>query len=226
MFGLSRPALRHYAVVERVSTYRFGVLWQVHDRRDPVPEKLLLVPYKSKPWPILLEKLAAFQPSPMRLRNGQVALLIANGELDEIRRALRFDSYEAKNRLNPLHGFSTLSGTKKLKGIFIAGGVTIACVLLAIVPLKQVASAPLEKIVVSSQKPIKKCQEEFAVGGELSSGIRRLSKVTLREESFTISSMRAFGGLVQIRLRRGCDGKYFRLDAWQNVNSFEVSKVY
>jgi len=226
MFGKSRPALRHFAVGERLATLRVGKVWKAHDRRDSASPKFLVVPNKAKPWPILHERLSNYQPSPARLRNGKVALLLSTGQLEEIKNAIRKGQHDAKNPLSSWQGFSIGKSIRVRKGLVVATFALVLCLVVALVPISNVAWQPVEKPVLQSDKPVAKCAGEVSLGLELPIGIRKRSKVALGGETFTVNSIKSFGGLAQVRIRRACDGKYFRLDAWQNSDYFEVSKVY
>jgi hypothetical protein len=226
MFGMSRPGLRNHAVVSRVAILRFGQIWQVHDRRDPAIPKLLLVSHKSKPWPVLLERLAKYSVSPTRLRSGKVAILVSHATLADVKLALKFKPSIGLDKHDALEGFSALSRKTKPKRVLLATSVLAAVSLLVSVPQLAVQSKPLAKSTPEAKPAVVKCNGEIAVGMMLPSPLRKSGKVRLGEEVFVVSSVRPFGGLVLISAKRACDGKQYRLEAWQSQDSLEVSRVY
>ena len=226
MFGTARPGLRNHAVVSRIAILRFGQIWQVHDRRDPSIPKLLFVPHKSKPWPVLLERLQNYSVSPTRLRSGKVAILVSHASHLEVKAALKFSPAKGVYKHDALQGFSAFSVQNKPKKVLLSASILASVILLVFVPQFSVQSKPLAKSVSKAKEAVVKCNAEIVPGTMLPSPLRKLGKVRLGEELFAVSSVRPFGGLVQISARRICDGKHYRFEAWQSQDFLEVSRVY
>jgi hypothetical protein len=75
----------------------------------------------------------------------------------------------------------------------------------------------------TAQRP--SCGEVDLLGMSLPTNIKAHSTVRIQESKFRILKTSSFGGLTQIQVRRICDGKRFRLEAWRVKDSLRVSKV-
>jgi hypothetical protein len=71
----------------------------------------------------------------------------------------------------------------------------------------------------------KSCGEVDLLGKSFPTGIKARTNLRLEESKYRILKISSFGGLTQIQLRRICDGKKFRLEAWRAKDSLRVSKV-
>jgi hypothetical protein len=210
-------------VLERVTVLKMGSIWKVNDRRDLATDKLLLVPSKIKPWPVLLEILANHNPSPIRLRNGKVGLLISSVQLVELKSALR-NNHAQDSKLDALTGFTTTVKTNKSK-IFIVFSIIIFCVLLATqLPHVETASSPIT--IPAPKNTSVQCAGNLSKGLRIPISIRTLSKIKFQANTFIVASAVRFGGLTQVKLKRSCDGKYFRFDAWKGEDYLEISRLY
>jgi len=212
-------------VLERVTVLKLGSIWKVNDRRDLATDKFLLVPSKVKPWPVLLEMLAHHQPSPIRLRNGKVGLLMSSIQLVELKSALR-KNHGHDSKLDALTGFTTTVKTNKSK-IFIVFSIIMFCVLLATqLPHVETRSRPITKSIPAAKNTSAQCSGNLSNGSRIPLTIRTLSKIKFQANVFIVASAVRFGGLTQVKVKRSCDGKYFRFDAWKGDNYLEISKVY
>jgi len=225
MFGMNQPSLRHHAVLERVSMLKLGAIWKVQDRRNAVIQKFLLVPSKAKPWPILLEILKNFQPSPIRLRNGKVGLLLTSSEIIPIKNVLRKIPREPYE-LDAMNGFRVGRKPKWIKPISVS-------LVLIFVALLTTHIATVAKVTHTSPQriQIKNAQTEICaigipLGARMSPTVKPLSRISFGETHFVVASAVRFGGLTQFKAKRTCDGKYFRFDAWKGDGFLEVSKLY
>lgn len=224
MFSFQKPALRHFAVMKRVKVSRFGHLWLVKDRRGLGADQLLLVPNRSRAWPLLLSSLSQHEASPVRLRSARVAILIGSTQLKSVTSAIR----ETKNEpvvLNAISGFEQGRSKLNRKPLLVFAGAVAVVVSVNLIP----TSVSTKAAVVESQ-PLEQvasvCGVQLSNGQEILGSTKRLRRVSIQETEFVVASSQKLGGLLQLKLKRSCDDKYFRVDAWLNMNQVLVAKVY
>ncbi|MFM1846507.1 MAG: hypothetical protein RIS19_980 [Actinomycetota bacterium] len=220
----SQPALRHFAVLERVKRASFGTIWLVQDRRGLGQSQFLLVPSRARAWPLLLASLSKQQASPVRLRNGKVALLVSVSEVKEIVEVLRKRRKTETQKLNAISGFEAAEPSSRKKMI-IMGTIAAVLAIAALLPRPVVADvevvAPLEVA-----EPIDRCSMPIEVESIILGQVAKLKTVSIGGTKYKVASMQRLGGLIQLKLKRVCDQKYFRADAWSQSNQVIVSKVY
>lgn len=223
MFLFSQPALRHFAVIKRLKLVRSGALWRVTDRRGFGSEQLLLVPGRHKVWPLLLVSLNSVHASPVRLRNGKVAILVNASDVKLVSNLLRANPKSKESNLNALTGFEPRFKKRKLApAALVISALVVSAV--AIIP------RPQEKVTTQIEQtgPTagNTCGKEM-LGQSLIEGVlARYKQVQISEGSFKVASAKKLGGLYQVKLRRMCDGKYFRVDAWSRNSEIVISKIY
>ena len=221
----SQPALRHFAVLSLEKRRRYGAYWLVKDRRGLGESQYLLVPSKTKAWPMLLSSLSGLNASPVRLRNGKIALLVSNAGIDLIHNAIHETSRKNVQKLNAISGFESVvsrSRSKPLVAILVLAVITL---FVSVVPKPVVADV---QIVVKNQKPklVVSCGLPIPIGAEVVGVIARSKSIKINGYQYKIANAQKLGGLIQLTLKRKCDQKYFRLDAWSQSNQVNVSKVY
>jgi hypothetical protein len=224
MFSFQKPALRHFAVIKRLKVSRFGHLWLVKDRRGLGLDQLLLVPSKRRVWPLLLSALSQHEASPVRLRSTRVAILIGSTEIKSVMSALRATK-TAPVILNAISGFEQGRAKLSRKPLLVVAGV-VALALSANLYPKSVST---QAAVVESppvEKVLKVCGIELSQEQEILGSTKRLKRVSIREMEFVVASSQRLGGLLQLKLKRSCDGKYFRVDAWSDETKVLIAKVY
>lgn len=224
MFSFQKPALRHFAVIKRVKICSFGQLWAVKDRRGLGLDQLLLVPGKRKVWPLLLSSLSEHEASPVRLRNGRVVILIGSTEIKSVMSALRATKTESVV-LNAISGFE--QGRAKFSGkpLLIVAVVAALVVSVNLIP-KSVSTEAASYEVQPEMTIAKVCGVSLSEGQEVLGSTKRLKRVVIEETEFVVASSQKLGGLLQLKLKRSCDDKYFRVDAWSNKNQVFIAKVY
>ena len=224
MFSFQKPALRHFAVIKRLKVARFGHLWLVKDRRGLGADQLLLVPSRRRVWPLLLSSLSQHEASPVRLRSARVAILIGSTEIKSVISAIR----ETKNEpvvLNAISGFEQGTAKFSRKPLFAIAGVAALVLSANLIP----KSVSTQAAVVGSppiEKNVKVCGIQLSGGQEILGATKVLKRVSVEETEFVVASSQALGGLLQLKLKRSCDEKYFRVDAWSNKNQVLIAKVY
>jgi hypothetical protein len=220
---LSQPALRHFAVLEVVKRRKFGTIWLVKDRRGLGVSQYLLVPSKQRAWPLLLSSLNQQQASPVRLRNGKVALLINVSNVKEIVEALREPRASGVQKLNAISGFELASATSKRKTVVAVAIIAIVALLFALLP-KPVSAD--EEVIEPIQKKIDKCALPIQVTSEVIGHVAQSKSISISGSKYKVAAVQKLGGLTQLKLKRTCDQKYFRVDAWSQNNQVIVFKVY
>lgn len=224
MVSFQKPALRHFAVMKRVKVSRFGHLWLVKDRRGLGIDQLLLVPSRRRVWPLLLSSLGQHEASPVRLRSARVAILIASTDINSVMSALRASKNEAVV-LNAISGFEKGRSQLSRKPLLVVAGAVALVVSVNLIPTRVSTKAA----VVESQpreQVAKVCGIQLSNGQEILGATKRLKRISVEETEFVVASSQELGGLLQLKLKRSCDDKYFRVDAWSNKNQVLIAKVY
>ena len=211
-------------MIKRVKASSFGCLWLVKDRRGDGRNQLLLVPSKRRPWPLLLSCLASNDVSPVRLRNTRVALLITGSDVKVVTAALRASKSQSVV-LNAVSGFESRRPSAAKKLIFSLLGIVLVLLCVAMFP----STTPTTATVIEPQPKegtLVSCGEQLKVGQEVIGSTNRLMRVSIEEIHFLVASNQKLGGLLQLKLKRLCDEKYFRVDAWADVDQVLIAKVY
>jgi hypothetical protein len=225
MFKPKQPALRHFAVLECVKSGRFGSLWGVHDRRGSTKAQYLLVPSRIKPWPVLLTLLQDLQPNPVKLRNGRVGLLLSGVELGNITDALKKRSRTSDVALDALNGFVQSKKGRRVVHPLVLGVSLVVALSVVLIP-QQYSRQPGVSVPREVKVSIGVCNQGPQQNQRIEGQSRRFSEVRVGQETYTIANVSKLGGLAQLKLKRGCDSKYFRVDAWIRASELTVSKVY
>ena len=225
MLFSSQPALRHFAVLKRVKGRRYGAIWLVKDRRGLGVNQYLLVPSKVMAWPLLLSALNQYQASPVRLRNGKVALLIGLGDVSQIVEAIRKAKFKSPEKLNAISGFELATSSSRKKPVVALVLIAVIAIVSALIPKPEIADVevltPLKK-----EKQIDRCALPIEVDSQVVGLSAKSKSITISGFKYKVASMQKLGGLTQLKLKRTCDQKYFRVDAWSQNNQVVVSKVY
>jgi hypothetical protein len=103
-------------------------------------------------------------------------------------------------------------------------------VFVVLVGLLTITMSPKAMVIATASQSQhtaqrKSCGEVDLLGKSLPTGIKAHTIFRLEESKYRILKKSSFGGLTQIQLRRICDGKKFRLEAWRAKDSLRVSKV-
>jgi hypothetical protein len=225
MLFSSQPALRHFAVLSIARRRRYGIFWLVKDRRGLGENQYLLVPSRARAWPLLLSSLSGLNASPVRLRNGKVALLVSNNDLELIQNSLQRARKTRVQKLNAISGFESVASGRGKKPLVTILAFTAIAAFVSVVPKPVVADVPVVEI---SQKPkaVVKCGLPIQIDDEVVGEISKSKSIKVIGFEYKIANMQKLGGLIQLKLKRKCDQKYFRVDAWSQSNQVTVSKVY
>ena len=219
-----QPSLRHFAIIARTFKSKVGSLWEVKDRRAPDQSQYLFTPSILMSWPRWLAILGD-SCSPIRLRNGKVALLLSREfDLEAIAKCLKYPRGRNSYSLQPMIGFLE---AKKNRVQFALPMILIFVVLVGLLTITMSPKAMVIATVSQSQNTAqrKSCGEVDLLGKRFPTGTKAHTTLSLEESKYRILKTSSFGGLTQIQLRRICDGKKFRLEAWRAKDSLRVSKV-
>lgn len=217
--------MRHFAVLQPVRRGRWGSVWLVKDRRNSERNQLLFVPSRLRAWPLWLRRLESLDATPVRLRQGRVAILITSTDATDVLQLIRKSNRSGVSVLNAMAGFEAKVPTKK----------TLLWILpvIAVFPVLFLALAP-SQLPVSKRIPVSKvetsasssCSGSLSVGSEVVGALGRYEKLSIDGEKFVIASFTKVGGLVQIKTKRLCDQKYFRFNSWIREGKLRVERIY
>jgi len=219
-----QPSLRHFAIIARTFKSKVGSLWEVKDRRAPDQSQYLFTPSILMSWPRWLAILGD-SCSPIRLRNGKVALLLSRElDLEAMAKCLKYPRGRNSYSLQPMIGF--LEAEKNRMRL----ALPMILIFVVLVGLLTITMSPKAMVIATASQnqntaQRKSCGEVNLLGKRFPTGIKAHTTLSLEESKYRILKTSSFGGLTQIQLRRICDGKKFRLEAWRAKDSLRVSKV-
>ncbi len=225
MFRASKPSLRHFAVLERELRTVAGSVWAVQDRRNPLRKQYLFVPTKVSSWPIWVVRLEFLEPTPTRLRNGKVALLLSSPDASLVRSTFRSSTKNSRVKLNALTGFELTQKAKRRMPRVLIPIMAVACSCLWFIPRDSSVATQTEVPIVSRPK-VDLCRTTVYKGSEIVGVIARYESIELAGQEFKIADIKRLGGLVQIKAKRLCDKRYFRFDSWSEGKKLRVERVY
>ena len=222
MLRSNPPSLRNFAVLKLERRTALGKFYSVRDRRLEAVDQLLFVPSKLRAWPRHLAQLSNLDSTPVRLRDGRVALLIGSSfDLTSIQLSLKAVK-RTRVSFDAITGFH--HGTVKrrrrlLLGTFCSG---LACLLFlpqsfAIPELRttQVVMKVEPKRVTCSTAPKVGEQVELLANRQAeSNGIK-----------YEVQAKTQLGGLVQLNLVRVCDKSHWKLTAWKTGKVYQIESV-
>jgi hypothetical protein len=225
MLFSSQPALRHFAVLTLEKRRRYGTYWLVKDRRGLGESQYLLVPSRAKAWPLLLSSLSDLNASPVRLRNGKVALLVSSTDLHQVHNSIQKIRLSSVQKLNAISGFESVVSSGKKRPLIAILIFAVIAVFVSVVPKPVVADVPVVEITQKPKTSVK-CGLPIRIETEVVGDIANLKSIKIGGFEYKIANTQNLGGLIQLKLKRKCDQKYFRVDAWSKSNQVTVSKVY
>jgi hypothetical protein len=171
-----------------------------------------------------LKLLEVHNISPARLRNGRVAILISDEEVEVLIKTIKANRTTSKAQLNALTGFQE-SRPKGKRRVFLFLAASLLGVAVMIIPRPTqvpIGVAPSSSVEIA----VKSCATDFSSGTTVERLARKFSKVQIAGIEFKIAEIKRFGGLAQLKLKRVCDSKYFRVDAWASGKELLIEKIY
>ena len=207
-------------------TYRSkgGSLWEIRDRRSPEVSQHLFIPSFLVAWPRWLAVIGN-DGSPVRLRNGKVALLLNKGLSDEqLIKKLQMPANMTRYKLLPMQGFSEQKTHVSKTHVATVAALLALTVLLTFTMNQHQASLPSLKKQANVAE-LNSCKKVSLLGEILPRNVKAHTTTSIHSITYRNQQATRFGGLTQIQLRRMCDGKTFRLQAWQSKDSLKVFRV-
>jgi hypothetical protein len=163
------------------------------------------------------------EPTPTRLRNGRVAILISATDANFVREAFRKPPLDAGTKLNALTGFEAGVRRSKLRLAFLPALALCLCLLL-VIPKEQ--SVATQKVEPSKQEVSISCAGPITNGSQAFGSVKQFGFLDVEGARYKIASLHKLGGLTQVKVKRVCDKKYLTLDLWADGAQLKVEKVY
>jgi len=222
MLSSNPPSLRNFAVLKLERRNPLGRFYSVRDRRVEAADQLLFVPSKLRAWPRHLAQLSNLDSTPVRLRDGSVALLIvSNFDLTSIQSALKATK-QTRVTFDAMSGFR--HGTIKRRRPLIIGTFCSGLVCLLFLPQAFVTTEVRTKhvaIKVESKTP--SCSTALKVGEQVALLANRQAE--LNGIKYAVQGKTQLGGLVQLNLVRSCDKSKWKVTAWKTGKVYQIDSV-
>lgn len=225
MFLERKPSLRYFAVIRRDLRSFRGSIWEVRDRRNPTRQQCLFLPSRVNSWPIWLNRLANFAPTPIRLRNGKVALLLNGSDLESVRACLRRRTKVSNLELDVMTGFQTTRAKRKKLQLVLLPTIAVLVSTFLLMPRDESVATPTPQRSTIAPK-VDSCNVTVNRGVEISGTLSRYESIEITGQKYKIAEINKLGGLAQIKAKRTCDKKYFRFDAWLDEKDSRIERVY
>jgi len=222
MLRSNPPSLRNFAVLKLERRNALGRFYLVRDRRLETADQLLFVPNKLRAWPRYLAQLSSLDSTPVRLRDGRVALLIGSSfDPTSIQLSLKAVK-RTRVTFDAITGFhyGTVKRRRRLLLVTFCSG--LACLLF----LPQAIATPevMTKQVVMKVEPKRgSCSTAPKVGERVELLANRHAE--LNGIKYAVQAKTQLGGLVQLNLVRVCDKSDWKLTAWKTGKVYQIESV-
>jgi len=222
MLRSNPPSLRNFAVLKLERRNALGRFYLVRDRRLEAVDQLLFVPSKLRAWPRHLAQLSNLDSTPVRLRDGRVALLIGSSfDLTSTQSALKA-TQQSRVNFDAMSGFQ--HGTTKRRRPFLIGTFCSGLVCLLFLPQTFDTSAVRSKEVLVRVEPKRyACSTSPKAGDEFDLLANRVAK--LNGIKYRIERRTQLGGLAQLTLLRVCDKSTFKVTAWKTGKVYQIDSI-
>ena len=216
------PSLRNFAVLKLERRNTLGRFYLVRDRRLETADQLLFVPNKLRAWPRYLAQLSRSDSTPVRLRDGRVALLIGSSfDLTSIQLSLKAVK-RTRVSFDAITGFH--HGTVKRKRRLLIGTLCSGLVCLLFLPQSVATPEVMTKQVVIKVEPKKStCSTAPKVGEQVQ--ILADRQAGLNGNKYQVHAKTQLGGLVQLNLVRVCDKSKWKVTAWKTGKVYQIESV-
>jgi hypothetical protein len=222
MLRSNPPSLRNFAVLKLERRNALGRFYSVRDRRLEAVDQLLFVPSKLRAWPRHLAQLSNLDSTPVRLRDGRVALLIGSSfDLTNTQSALRATKQTRVN-FDAMSGFQ--HGNIKRRRPFLIGTFCSGLVCLLFLPQTFASSEVRPKEVSVKVEPKRSaCSTSPREDDQVELLANRVAK--LIGIKYRIESRTQLGGLAQLTLLRVCDKSKWKVTAWKTGKVYQIESV-
>jgi hypothetical protein len=216
------PSLRNFAVLKLERSNPLGRFYSVRDRRLDSPEQTLFVPSKLRAWPRYLAQLSNLDSTPVRLRDGKVALLIGSSfDLSRIQFALKAVK-RTRVTFDAISGFH--HGAIKPRRPLLIGTFSFGLACLLFLPQAIATPGVMTKLVVMKVEPKRvTCSTEPKVGEQFELLANRQAESN--GIKYEVQAKTQLGGLVQLNLVRVCDKSHWKLTAWKTGRVYQIESV-
>ncbi|MCX6496521.1 MAG: hypothetical protein NTW23_04220 [Rhodoluna sp.] len=164
------------------------------------------------------------EPTPTRLRNGRVAVLLSAPDAKRIKNELKNKAKKGVLKLNAMTGFESDQPKSKLRTVILPALAIFMC-LLFFVPKEQSAATQVVKQIPKEKQEIA-CASPIPSGAQVLGKLEKFGLIYIQDHRYKIASFQRLGGLAQVKLKRVCDKTYLRLDLWSDGAQLKVEKVY
>jgi len=222
MLRSNPPSLRNFAVLKLERRNALGRFYSVRDRRLEAADQVLFVPSKLRAWPRHLAQLGNVDSTPVRLRDGRVALLIGSSlDLTSIKSTLKAVKHN-KGTFDAFSGFH--HGTSKRRRPLLIG--TFCTGLVCLLFLSQAVATPevrTKRAVTLVQPKRFSCSTEPKLGEHIE--LLSDGRTELKGSKYRIESKTQLGGLAQLNLVRMCDKSKWKVTAWKTGKVYQIYSV-
>ena len=164
------------------------------------------------------------EPTPTRLRNGRVAVLLSAPDAKSIKKQLNAKVKTGGIKLNAMSGFESDQQKNKLRTVLLPALAIFMC-LIFFVPKEQSAATQVVKQIPKEKQELA-CASPIASGAQVLGKLEKFGLIYIQDHRYKIASFQRLGGLAQVKLKRVCDKTYLRLDLWSDGAQLKVEKVY
>lgn len=164
------------------------------------------------------------EPTPTRLRNGRVAVLLSAPDAKSIKNQLKTKAKTGGIKLNAMTGFESGQPKSRLR-TEVLPALAICMCLLFFIPKEQSAATQAVKQIPKEKQEIA-CASPIASGAQVLGKLEKFGLIYIQDHRYKIASFQRLGGLAQVKLKRVCDKTYVRLDLWSDGAQLKVEKVY
>ncbi len=198
-----------------------GSFYLVRDRRVLTPDQVLFVPSKWRAWPRYLALANNLEPTPVRLRDGRVGILLGTGIQPESMKSLK----RTKSRrwtFDAISGFH--EGKVRRKHPVLLPTFCSGLILLMLLP--QMLSKPVTtkaKEVIVSQNKTNTCSKQLETGEQFK--IVQVKVALINGIKYNVVRRTQLGGLWELQLVRLCDKAPIRLTVWKTGQVFQIDSI-
>ncbi len=198
-----------------------GCLYLVRDRRVLTPDQVLFVPSKWRAWPRYLALANNLEPTPVRLRDGRVGILLGSGIQPESLKSFK----PAKSKtwtFDAISGFH--EGKVRRRHPVLLATFCSGLVLLLLLP--QMLSKPVTtkaKEVVVSQNKTSSCSKPLEIDEKFT--MLQAEVALINGFKYHVVRKTQLGGLWQLQMVRVCDKSSIELTAWKTGQVFQIDSI-
>lgn len=222
MLRSNPPSLRNFAVLKLERRDPLGRFYSVRDRRLDSPEQTLFVPSKLRAWPRHLAQLSNLDSTPVRLRDGRVALLIGSSfDLTSVQFALKAVK-RTRVTFDAISGFH--HGAIKRRRPLLIG--TFCSGLVCLLFLPQAFAIPevrTKQVVIKVQPKKSTCSTAPKVGEQVELLANRQAESN--GIKYQVQAKTQLGGLVQLNLVRLCDKSKWKVTSWKTGKVYQIDSI-